>query len=158
MLATLHTNSAIGAVPRLVDMGIDPYLIAPTLILSMAQRLARVTCESSRREVPMDEVTRGLIDKELADLPAEYKTALNIGDKMYEVHPTDECPTGTRGRMAVFEMFAPDHDLQRIILTTPTENDLYKHLRAKGMISMKEDAMLKSLEGKVPFAEVYAEL
>jgi type IV pilus assembly protein PilB len=158
VLSTLHTNSAVGAIPRLVDMGIDPYLIAPTLILSMAQRLARVTCESSRKEVPMDEITRGLMDKELADLPAEYKTALNIGDKMYEVHPSDECPTGTRGRMAVFEMFAPDHELQRIILTTPTENDLYKFLRNKGMISMKEDAMLKSLEGKVPFAEVYAEL
>ncbi|MEK7069286.1 MAG: GspE/PulE family protein, partial [Patescibacteria group bacterium] len=54
VLSTLHTNNAVGAIPRLIDMGVDPYLIAPTLILSMAQRLARTTCPSSRKKVPMD--------------------------------------------------------------------------------------------------------
>lgn len=52
VLATLHTNTAIGAIPRLVDMGVDPYLIAPTLIMTIAQRLVRVSCESAKKKVP----------------------------------------------------------------------------------------------------------
>ena len=71
VLSTLHTNNAIGAIPRLVDMGVDPYLIAPTLILSVAQRLARMTCPSSRKQVPMDLSIKKQIEDQLKDLPAE---------------------------------------------------------------------------------------
>jgi type IV pilus assembly protein PilB len=158
VLSTLHTNSAIGAIPRLIDMGIDPYLIAPTLILSIAQRLARVVCESSKKKVPMSDAVKEIIDKQFADLPEAYKKTLPIGNEMYEVIPSNECRTGTKGRLAVFEMFKIDDEIEHLILTNPVEPELYKALRAKGMITMREDALLKSLQGKVPFQEVYAEL
>ena len=153
VLSTLHTNSAVGAIPRLVDMGVDPYLIAPTLIVSIAQRLARLTYPASRKEVPMDSSVRTQVEEQMKDLPAEFRP--NIGDKMYEVVPSPECPSGTRGRIAVFEMFKVDKEMQNVILKNPVNSEIYRVARKNGMLMMREDAMLKSLEGLIPFTEVY---
>lgn len=153
VLSTLHTNNAIGAVPRLVDMGVDPYLIAPTLIVSIAQRLARLTCPSSRKEVPIEASVKAQIEEQIKDLPDEFKP--KIGDKMYDTVPSPECPSGTRGRIAIFEMFKIDREMQSVILKNPTNEAIYKLARSKGMLQMREDAMLKSLEGVIPFTEVY---
>ena len=155
VLSTLHTNSAIGAIPRLVDMGVDPYLIAPTLILSIAQRLARMTCPSSRKPVPMDESTKKQIEDQLKDLPQEFRKQLPIKNEMYDVVPSAECPSGTRGRIAVFEMFKVDKDMQSVILKNPVNSEIYKMARSKGMLMMREDAMLKAVTGVIPFKEVY---
>ncbi len=157
VFSTLHTNSAVGAIPRLVDMGIDPYLIAPTLIMAIAQRLVRTVCPNSKKEVPMDESTKKYLEKQFSDLPEEFKSNLPINnDKMYEVVPSSDCPSGTRGRTAVFEMFMVDKELQKIILTNPVEQEIYKSVRNKGMLSMREDAVIKSLNGDVPFQEVFS--
>jgi len=153
VLSTLHTNSAVGAIPRLVDMGVDPYLIAPTLIVSIAQRLARLIYPASRKEIPMDESVRTQVAEQLRDLPEKFKPP--IGDKMYEVVPSPECPSGTRGRIAVFEMFKVDKEMQTVILKNPVNSEIYRVARKNGMLIMREDAMLKSLQGLIPFTEVY---
>jgi len=155
VLSTLHTNNAIGAIPRLVDMGVDPYLIAPTLILSMAERLARLTCPSSKKLSPMDPLIKAQIEKSLADLPEEFKKDVKIGEQYYETVPSAECPSGTRGRIAVFEMFKVDKEMQQVILKNPVGAEIYKVARKNGMFTMQEDAMLKSIEGTIPFQEVY---
>ena len=158
VISTLHTNNAIGAVPRLVDMGVDPYLFAPTLILSVAQRLARMTCATSRKLVPMDPSIKLQIEEQMKDLPAEFKKAIGGEGKMgqmYDTVPSSECPSGTRGRIAVFEMFKIDKEMQNVILKTPTNGAIYKVARSHGMLMMREDAMLKSIEGIIPFTEVY---
>jgi type IV pilus assembly protein PilB len=148
-------NNAIGAVPRLVDMGVDPYLIAPTLILSVAQRLARMVYSSSRKEVPMDPSVRMQVEEQLKDLPAEFKKEIVIKDKMFEVVPSPENPSGTRGRIAVFEMFDVDKEMQHVILKSPTDAEIYRVARKGGMLLMREDAMLKALDGVIPWQEVY---
>jgi len=155
VLSTLHTNNAIGAISRLVDMGVDPYLIAPTLILSVAQRLARLTCPSSRKLMPIDSSMKIQIEEQLKDLPAEYRKEINIKDEMYDTIPSDECPSGTRGRIAVFEMFKIDKDMQNVILKDPTDGAIYKEARSKGMLMMREDAILKAVDGIIPMAEIY---
>ena len=155
VISTLHTNNAIGAVPRLVDMGVDPYLIAPTLIVSIAQRLARLTCPSSRKLVPIDPGVLKQIEEQMKDLPAEFKKDLSMKKEMYETVPSGECPSGTRGRIAVFEMFKIDKEMQSVILKDPTDGAIYKSARNKGMLMMREDAMLKALDGVIPFTEVY---
>lgn len=155
VFSTIHTNSAIGIVPRLVDMGVDPYLIAPTLLLGLAQRLVRRVHPSARKQVPMDSVTKDFIEKQFADLDPTYRARLGIGDTMYEVGTSSEAPSGTRGRIGVFEMFTVDKDVQQVILKNPTEPEIYKAVRAKGMITLKEDALLKSLRGDITMQEVY---
>ncbi len=155
VLSTLHTNNALGIIPRLVDMGVDPYLIAPTLVLAVAQRLSKKTCEESRKEVPVDEATRAIFERQFKDLPEEYKKEFSVGGTMFETVPSSICPSGTRDRIAIYEMYKVTKEIQSIILTNPTEDAIYKAVRAKGMITMKEDALLKSIQGIIPRAEVY---
>lgn len=155
VLSTLHTNSALGAIPRLVDMGIDPYLIAPTLILTIGQRLARVICPSSKKEVPIDESMKMMVDRQFADYPDAYKKVLPMTNSFYEAEGSSDCPGGTRGRMAVFEVVKIDTEMQKVILTNPVEPELYKVARAKGFLTMREDALLKCMQGSIPFQEIY---
>jgi type IV pilus assembly protein PilB len=155
VLSTLHTNSAVGAIPRLIDMGVDPYLIAPTLILSMAQRLARTTCDSARREVPMDPSIKMQVEEQFKDLPEDFKKVIKLTDKMYDTVPSPDCPSGTRGRIAICEMFKVDKEMQSVILKNPINSEIYKVARKNGMLTMREDAMLKGIGGIIPFTEVY---
>ncbi|MFZ2303779.1 MAG: GspE/PulE family protein [Minisyncoccia bacterium] len=154
VLSTLHTNTAIGAIPRLVDMGIDPYLIAPTLVLSVAQRLVKKICPGGAKEVPNEGAINMIIEKQFQDFPDEFKSQLNIGRPLHEAVSTQDCPSGSRGRLAVFEVFHVDKEIEKIILTEPTEVRLYEASRRKGMFTMKEDAILKSMDKIVPFQEI----
>lgn len=151
VLSTIHTNSAIGVIPRLVDMGVNPYLIAPTLVLAVAQRLVRRVCPGAEDGKPLNESTRIMLENQFADLPAEYRPA--IPTHVYEAKPTAECPSGLRGRLAVFEMLPMTEELERQILTDPSENKVQAVARKGGMLSMKEDAILKSFSGSIPFSE-----
>lgn len=155
VLSTLHTNNAAGAIPRLIDMGVDPFLIAPTLVLAIAQRLAKKTCADARQEIPIDEATSIMLNKQFSDLPAEAKAKITLPKTMFKTVPSATCPSGTKGRMAVFEMFPVDKDVQSIILKSPTELDIYKHLRSKGTLTMREDAIMKALKGDIPMTEIY---
>ncbi|HEY1041160.1 MAG TPA: GspE/PulE family protein [Candidatus Paceibacterota bacterium] len=154
VLSTLHTNSSLGVVPRLIDMGIDPYLIAPTLTLAIAQRLVRRIAPEAGEAIPESESYRSMITKQFDDLPAEYKSKLDLTKMPYEAHPTPTAPMGTKGRIAVYEMFEIDKDIEHIILQRPSEMDMYKAARAKGMLTMKEDALIKSMQGLLPMEDV----
>ncbi len=154
VLSTLHTNTAVGAVPRLIDMGIDPYLIAPTLILTMAQRLVAKISPGGGKEIPVEGSTKIMIDKQFEDLPEEYRKEVPISKTVLEAVPTEDSPKGTRGRIAVFEAFKMDKELESAILKDPTELNLSKILRSKGMLSMREDAMIKAFNKIIPFEEV----
>lgn len=154
VLSTIHTNNAVGIVPRLIDMGVDPYLIAPTLVLGIAQRLVGLLCENSGKDVPVDGSIKKIIDREFEDLPEEFRSQIKIPETIKEIDPSPTCPVGTRGRVAVFEMFEIDKELEQIILSNASELAIGKHLRNRGMLTMKEDALLKVFAGKVPFEEV----
>lgn len=155
VLSTLHTNNSVGAVPRLIDMGIDPYLIAPTLILCIAQRLARKIHPSSKHAIPVDESTRIMFNKQFEDLPEVFKSKLDLGDTIYEAVSSPECASGLSGRVALFEMFKIDKEMQNIILKNPQEQEIYKLARSKGMLTIREDAIIKSIKGDIPIQEVY---
>ncbi|MEX2010208.1 MAG: GspE/PulE family protein [Parcubacteria group bacterium] len=154
VLSTIHTNSAIGVIPRLIDMGVDPYLIAPTLILSMAQRLVKTLAPGSGKPMPITESIKIMLDKQFEDLPEEYRKTIPVGKEFYEASPTPDSQSGIKGRMAVLEVFEMDEELESMILTNPTELELSKVARKKGMLLMKEDAILKGFEKKIPFEEI----
>lgn len=154
VLTTLHTNNAIGVVPRLIDMGVDPYLIAPTLVLSIAQRLVRRRCDDAGRTIPYEGAVAQMIEKEFEDLPVEFHKRLPKADHVFGIEPSPTCATGVRGRVGVFEMVPTTPKLERTILEHPVEEDLYKVAREQGMFTMKEDAIIKMLQGIIPFEEV----
>jgi type IV pilus assembly protein PilB len=153
VLSTIHTNSAVGVIPRLVDMGIEPFLIAPTLVLTMAQRLVSTLCPGTGKAMPVEGSIKTMIDKQFGDMPEEYRKKLPLGPAVYEKEASAECPNGTRGRTAVFEMFEMDKELEKAILKDPTEVTISEILRKRGMITMREDAILKSMGKIVPFEE-----
>lgn len=152
VLSTIHTNDAVGTIPRLIDMGVEPYLIPSTLILSMAQRLVRTLCDNTGRAVPLSASDRASIEHDLSTLPPKYR--FPIPNEVYEPEKTAACPTGMRGRTAVFEVLEMSAEIERIILTNPVDSKLWAAARQQGMRTMREDAILKAFAKKVPFSEV----
>lgn len=154
VFSTIHTNNAIGVIPRLIDMGVDPYLIAPTLVCAMAQRLVRKLCPDGGKPIPVEDSIKLMIDKEFEDLPEVFKKDIPFGKEVYEIMPTPECLNGMSGRTAVIEVFEMDKQIEAAVLAGATEPELYKVIRSKGMLSMKEDAIIKAMQRIVPFEEI----
>jgi type IV pilus assembly protein PilB len=154
VLSTIHTNNAIGVIPRLIAMGVDPYLIAPTLILAMAQRLVRKLYPGTGKPIPIEDSIKIMIDKQFEDLPEKYLKDIKFGKQIYEVESTPASVTGIAGRMAVMEVFEMDKEVETVVLKNPTEPELYKVARSKGMLSMKEDAIVKAMDRIIPFEEI----
>jgi type IV pilus assembly protein PilB len=154
VLSTIHTNNAVGIIPRLLDMGVEPYLIPPVLILGMAQRLVKTLCPGGGKKVPVEGSMKEILDKEFTDLPKEYQKDIPPLDHVSRLAQTADCPAGTRGRVAVYEMFDMNQDLERAILANKGEEELLGIVRKGGMLTMKEDAIIKSAQGTIPFEEV----
>lgn len=154
VFSTIHTNTSTGVIPRLIDMGVDPYLIAPTLILTMSQRLVNLLCPNSGKPIPIEGSIKALIDKQFEDLSEEFKKEIPSSSVVYEKSPSPTCPNGTRGRIAVFEAFKMNSEVENLILTNPIESAIFKCLRNKGMLTMKEDGIIKAMNRIIPFEEV----
>ncbi len=152
VLSTIHTNDSIGTIPRLIDMGVEPYLIAPVLICAVAQRLTRTLCDGNGKEAPLTPSDIKAIEAEQASLPEKYR--FKIPPSVYEPEPTPTCPTGMRGRMAAFEVMEMSAELEKVILDDAIESKLWDVCRKQGMLTIKEDALLKAFDKKIPFSEV----
>jgi type IV pilus assembly protein PilB len=154
VFSTIHTNTAVGAIPRLIDMGVDPFLIAPTLVAVIGQRLVRKLCDGAGDAFPIDESMKALLDQQFADLPEQYRKTLPVFTNFYRAKATAECPNGTRGRMGVFEILKMNRKLEQVVLDNPVEEKISAVARAEGMLTMREDAILKALAGQIPFEEI----
>ncbi|MEI6864154.1 MAG: GspE/PulE family protein [Candidatus Adlerbacteria bacterium] len=154
VLSTIHTNNSIGIIPRLLDMGVEPYLIPPVLILGMAQRLVRTLCKGGGKQVVAEESMQEMFTKEFEDLPEEFRKNLPPLDTVHRLQVTPECPSGTQGRIAVVEVFDMNPELEKAILEHKPEEEMFATVRRHGMLTMKEDAIIKSAKGIIPFEEV----
>ena len=154
VLSTIHTNNSIGVIPRLIDMGIDPYLIAPTLKLAIAQRLAKRICEGSGREEEVDGAMTMMMENEFSSLPEKYHRRIPTNRTVLHPEHTPECATGLRGRVAVMETLEIDAGIQDLILKNASEEELFNHARKKGFMTMKEDAIIKTLNHVIPKEEM----
>ncbi|MEK7601459.1 MAG: GspE/PulE family protein [Patescibacteria group bacterium] len=152
VLSTIHTNDAVGTVARLIDMGVEPYLIPPVLIASIAQRLVRTFAPGAEKEFEISASDRKNIETQLESLPKEFRFA--VPKIAYEAQRTQTSPTGMRGRAAVFEVMEMSPAIEKIILENPVESKLWAVARSEGMLTMREDAMIKVFNKKVPFSEV----
>ena len=154
VLSTIHTNNSVGVIPRLIDMGVDPFIIAPTLILAMAQRLVKRLCPGTGKVVPVEGSLKAMIDKGFEDFPAEFRKMVPFAKEVCEIEPTSDCPKGTRGRTAVFEIMQMSKELEAVILKNPTEAAVYSVARSQGMLTLKEDALIKAFRKEIPIEEV----
>ncbi len=135
-------------------MGVDPFLIAPTLVLAIAQRLGSVLCPHAGKKIMVEGAVKARIDDHFKDVPEQFRKEIKIPESVYELAPASDCPTGTRGRMAVFEVITMNRELEAVILENPSEDKIMEVARKQGMFTMQEDAMLKVLDGKFALSEI----
>jgi len=154
VFSTMHTNNTAGVVPRLVDMGVDPYLIPSTLVMAVAQRLVPALCPDSRNKVKIDETTKTMLENELKNVPKSIKEKIKIPEYIYSAKSSSTCPRGTSGRLGIFETLKITPELGKIILTNPREAVIMEEARKQKMLTMKEDGILKVLEGKIGLSEL----
>lgn len=156
VFSTIHTNTSISTITRLVEMGIPHYLIAPTVRLIIAQRLVHKLVpesEAPHEIIPIEGSYKEMVKSQFGDLGPEYLANMPFTESFHAQKPSAHSRTGTEGRIAVFEMLEVDKEMEKAILSKADENEIYKLARAKGMITLKEDALLKSMQGMVPFRE-----
>jgi type IV pilus assembly protein PilB len=150
VFATLHTNDAAGALPRLLDMGAEPFLLASSITAIVAQRVLRKIDENAKEEYIPDEKISADIRQVLGPLlPADKPI------KLYHGKPTPENNnSGYKGRVAVFEILPVTEKIARLILERAPASEIEKEAKVEGMVSLKQDGYLKALEGITTIEEV----
>lgn len=155
VLSTLHTNDAVGAVPRLINLGVKPQVIGPALSLVIAQRLVRRLCSDCKKEIKPTAELQAKIKKYLGALPARVDRTPYEKPEIYEPVGCEKCSHfGYRGRVAIFEFFESTTEFEEDILKEVSEGVLLALARKQQMVTMQEDGVLKTLSGLTSFAEV----
>ena len=169
VFSTLHTNSAAGILPRLLDMGIEPFLLASTLNVVIGQRLVRRNTEK-RETYKSSEIETEGINSVVGDLlPIDKASVVEVGEDLgYSGLPvrnddyymlargieSKKDPGGYSGRAGLYETIVVDEDIQKMIVSRSTANDIMRLAKEKGTITMRQDGILKALSGITTMEEV----
>ena len=156
LLSTLHTSNTLGVIPRLIDMGIEPFLLPPTLNLIIAQRLARKLCPHCKKKMDLDKESIKIIEEVIKTVSLESeRKKMVIPKQVYRPVGCKRCnKIGYSGRIGVFEVLKVTKELSKLILTRPSEDDIAKIAKDQGMITMKQDGIAKVLSGLTSLEEV----
>ncbi len=160
VLSTLHTNNALSVIPRLIDMKVDAFLLPSALNIMLAQRLVARLCQKCKVEsTPPDELLAE-IKKEVDRLPAAIKKLLPEKGG-YNIYHSPGCPAcngkGVEGRVALFEMLEMTRELGEVTTSGVTESKVAEEARRQGMVTMRQDGVVKALQGLVAMEEVLRE-
>lgn len=160
VLATLHTNDAIGVLPRLIDMGVEKYLIPSTLNVAAAQRLLRRLCPDCKIESKANTGEKKIIEDAIMSMPEQYQKEYlsKTGYTIYKANTKNPCKTcggkAFKGRIGIFEILEMTPELEKITLTGISESLLRQEAKRQGMINMFQDGILKVLKGGVSLEEL----
>ncbi len=158
VLSTLHTNDALGVIPRLVDMGVEKYLLPPVLNLAVAQRLLRRLCATCKVKDVANDAESKIISDALATMPEAIAAPLRAAS--YQVYrpsktPCKECGgKAFKGRIGIFEMIRMTDTLERVILGDLSEAAMREESERQGMVTMFQDGVIKVLEGTCSLQEL----
>jgi type II secretory ATPase GspE/PulE/Tfp pilus assembly ATPase PilB-like protein len=155
VLSTLHTNDALGAVPRLLDMGVEAFLLASTLDLVVAQRLVRRLCPDCLVPLKGSEPIVESIRAELDGLPPELKRLTSEQAAFSRPTGCSRCAgTGYRGRLAIAEAFALTDEMQKILVAGNDADAVARELKRQKFVSLRQDGILKAAQGLTSIEEV----
>ena len=147
VFSTLHTNDSASAITRLVDIGVEPFLISSSVIAVMAQRLIRVLCSECKEPYQPDELTL----QQIGIVSDEFD-----GRSIFRAKGCDTCfHTGYRGRSGIFEIMTLDEDLKSMILKTHDSNIIKKTAMSKSMTSLRQDGIQTLLKGTTTIEEIF---
>ncbi|OGZ96508.1 MAG: hypothetical protein A3I44_00935 [Candidatus Sungbacteria bacterium RIFCSPLOWO2_02_FULL_51_17] len=156
VFSTLHTNDAAGTIPRLIDIGVKPNIIAPAINVAMAQRLVRRLCPVCRTPHEPTPDERAVIVQAIEDMPAGLPRPELSAISIFSANEKGctACELGYKNRISVFEIILVDDELEKIIKTSPTVAEMREAMKRQGQITMKQDGVLKVLRGVTDLAEV----
>ena len=161
VFSTLHTNNAAGVIPRLIDLGVNPKILVSALSLSIAQRLVRKLCQFCKKEkIPSKEeaeTMKTVLDsiKNEGKSLSNYNINPDIPFKIFTVVGCEKCNmTGYKGRMGIFEAIKTDEAIEKIMPENPSEREIKKVARTQGILTMRQDGMVKIINGITSFEEV----
>jgi type II secretory ATPase GspE/PulE/Tfp pilus assembly ATPase PilB-like protein len=160
VFSTLHTNNAQGVIPRLIDLDVNPKILVSALSLSIAQRLVRTLCTNCKVERPVTPEEKILIETIWDSAVAKGKNMDQFEVKrdvatLWAAKGCEKCNnTGYKGRLGIFEVIQTDEAIEKIIIDSPSERDIKKIADQQGTLDMREDGLIKILQGKTDFEEV----
>lgn len=155
VLSTLHTNDAIGAVPRLLDLGAKPQTVGPALSLVIAQRLVRRLCGACREPVKLTSELESKINSFFARLPSRVKKEELGPVGLYLARGCEKCNgIGYKGRIGIFEFLVGGPEMEELILKDASRVALWQLARRQGIVTLQEDGILKALAGITSLEEV----
>ena len=160
VFSTLHTNNASGVIPRLIDLDVNPKILVSAISLSIAQRLVRTICSQCKYERPLTDQEKTLITTIWDEAVAKGKNMEQFGVKkdiinLWAGKGCAHCNnTGYKGRIGIFEVIQTDESIEKIIVNSPSEREIKHIADAQGTLDMREDGLIKILQGKTDFAEV----
>ena len=162
VLSTLHTNSAAGALPRLIDMGVESFLIASTVNAILAQRLVRRLCDEREEytlsddqikafsdQFDLDRILKVMIKEKAVDPKSTWKTI-----KFYRAKPTKDCPSGYKGRIGIYEVLEMSEKIKELTIKRASQDEITEVAKEEGMITMLEDGFIKAARGFTTIEEV----
>ncbi len=157
LLSTLHTNSAIEAIPRLINIGLPPFMVAPALDTVIAQRLVRRFCPKCSELKPIEASVLDELKKGLDFIKhVQPSLQLEIPDQLPQAPGCDICShTGYKGRVSIIELIEIDTEMRDLILNNASSIKMIEAARRKGMLTMSEDGLLKVIQGITSLAEVH---
>jgi len=154
VFSTLHTNNAVGTLPRLIDMGVRPNIIAPAVNAAIAQRLLRKLCQHCKEQTTLTDEQKKFLAESASHMPKDYP-ALSLANPVYKAKGCVECGNiGYKGRVGVYELFLIDDDVEKLVLTSPSEAALNELAKKQGMLTMLQDGMLKMFAGLTSMDEL----
>ncbi|MCX6723603.1 MAG: GspE/PulE family protein [Candidatus Staskawiczbacteria bacterium] len=158
VLSTLHTNSSVGVVPRLMDMGVRPFLIPSTLKVVISQRLVRVLCSKCKVKIKPSEKIHSYISERIKSLPSFAKEEIEGGVNSFSIYAAKGCEAcgflGYSGRVGLFEVLSMSSELAELIQKNPLESLIFKAAQKQGMLTMEQEGILKVLNGQTTIEEV----
>ena len=153
VFSTLHTNNAAGAFPRLIDHGAYSRVLSSALSLTMAQRLVRKICPDCKKEFPLSDEKKKLLERIVGVMPADERPTGEI--KAYTGEGCEKCnKTGFQGRLGVYEAIMIDKSIEDVVESNPSEREIWKAARPQGILTMAEDGVKKVLTGVTSLDEL----
>jgi type II secretory ATPase GspE/PulE/Tfp pilus assembly ATPase PilB-like protein len=153
VFSTLHTNTAAGAFPRLIDLGVNPKIITSAISMVIAQRLVRKLCGNCKKETPLTGEPKKIIDRILGGLPD--KSEIKNTAKVWRAVGCEACNgTGYRGRIGIFEAILTSQAIEDVVRNNPSEREIRKAASAQKIYDLKEDGVIKVLAGVTSFEEL----
>jgi len=154
VFSTLHTNTAAGAIPRLIDIGVTPKIIGSSLTVALAQRLARKLCVECKKEDTPNAREKKIIDEVAVHIKEKVDTVVQT-EKVWRAVGCDKCNgTGYRGRVGIFEAVIINEEIENLLDGIPSEREINRIAATQGILNMREDGIEKILAGATAFDEV----